>query len=194
MPRLPKHPSTRARRNKVAGARTLTAVHDVETPDLPDFEDVEWHPMTLSWWEDIWASPMAPEFDDSDVHGLYALAMLVNAFWYEPSTGLAGEIRLQRQCFGLTPIDRRRLQWEIDRGEEAEQSSRRRRNEQAVGVSEPPARSAVKKMHIDWLVAHRGESRSRLEALRKEDVVALVYPPDTGDADGGDDVRSLLSS
>jgi hypothetical protein len=125
MPPLPKDPSTRARRNKVAGARTLTVVHDVEIPALP--AEREWHPLTESWWDDIWSSPMAPEFDQSDVHGLFVLAMLVDAFWVEPSTALAGEIRLQRQCFGLTPIDRRRLQWEIDRGEQAEQSTSQRR-------------------------------------------------------------------
>jgi len=62
---------------------------------------------------------MAAEFVPSDVHGLVLLAVLVDEFWSSPSAGLAAEIRLQRQCFGLTPIDRRRLQWEIDRGEQA---------------------------------------------------------------------------
>jgi hypothetical protein len=131
MPPLPKHPSTRARRNKVAGARQLTPVHDIEVPELPEEADVAWHPLTRSWWADIWASPMAPEFDSSDVHGLFVLAMLVNAFWTEPAQALAAEIRLQRQCFGLTPIDRRRLQWEIDRGEQAEQATVTRRNQTA---------------------------------------------------------------
>lgn len=140
MPPLPKHPSARARRNKVAGARTLTVVHDVETPPLPALElDVDWHPMTEAWWDGIWSSPMAPEFDPSDLHGLYLLARLVDAFWYEPSTALAAEIRLQRQCFGLSPIDRRRLQWEIDRGEEAEEKTRGRRNASTTGAGKPKA-------------------------------------------------------
>jgi hypothetical protein len=185
MPKLPKHPSTRARRNKVAGARTLSAVHDVETPELPAFDDVEWHPMTLSWWEDIWASPMAPEYDDSDIHGLYALAMLVNAFWYEPSTGLASEIRLQRQCFGLSPIDRRRLQWEIEQGERAEQSTRQRRNEQALsgtGAVEMPPPSATKAKWVDWLVEHRNLSRSTLDAMSKKKIVAEYSQSASADA------------
>jgi hypothetical protein len=129
MPPLPKHPSTRARRNKVAGARTLQAVDHPEIPELPEDAGTVWHSLTRSWWNDIWSSPMAPEFDESDVHGLFVLAMLVNAFWIEPSQALAAEIRLQRQCFGLTPIDRRRLQWEIDRGEAAEQQTTQRRNQ-----------------------------------------------------------------
>jgi hypothetical protein len=125
MPPVPKHPSTRARRNKVAGARQLRAVEDLEVPSLPEGD---WHGLTEIWWHDIWASPMAPEFDQSDVHGLYLLATLVDQFWNDPSTSLAAEIRLQRQCFGLTPIDRRRLQWEIDRGDEAEKKTQQRRN------------------------------------------------------------------
>jgi hypothetical protein len=76
---------------------------------------------------------MAPEFERSDVHGLYLLAVLVDEFWLEPSQQLAAEIRLQRQCFGLTPIDRRRLQWEIDRGDEAlERTAQRRKPKPAA--------------------------------------------------------------
>jgi len=145
MPPLPKHPSTRARRNKVAGARTLQAVDNPEIPELPEDAGTVWHPLTRSWWEDIWSSPMAPEFDESDLHGLFVLAMLVNAFWIQPSQALAAEIRLQRQCFGLTPIDRRRLQWEIDRGEQAEQSTQTRRN----AAKPKPASSASSKKRQD---------------------------------------------
>lgn len=125
----PKHSSTRARRNKTAGAKTLTIVHNVAAPKLPAEADVAWHKLTVKWWAEIWASPMAPEWDSSDIHGLYILAMLVNAFWYEPSQALAAEIRLQRQQFGLTPLDRRRLQWEIDRGEAAALATQKRQNE-----------------------------------------------------------------
>lgn len=124
MPPNPKHPSVRARRNKTSTAATLSPVHDVEAPDLPERD---WHPQTLAWWADVWASPMAPEYDDSDKHGLFLLAVLVDRFWTSPHWTLAAEIRLQRQCFGLSPMDRRRLQWEIDRGEAAAERSERRR-------------------------------------------------------------------
>lgn len=119
-----------ARRNASVTKSTLTRDHDVVAPDLPD-RDSGWHHLTTEWWADIWASPMAPEFDSSDTHGLYVLADLVDAFWMEESprqrASLAGEIRLQRQCFGLTPIDRRRLQWEIERTEDAQDKGKRRR-------------------------------------------------------------------
>jgi hypothetical protein len=69
---------------------------------------------------------MASEYLEADVDGLVMLAELVDQFWAEPNSQLAAEIRLQRQCFGLTPIDRRRLQWEVARGEEAEARRSRR--------------------------------------------------------------------
>lgn len=134
MPPMPKSSGTRARRNKVSTHRQLEAVHDVEAPSLP--EGREWHAQTLAWWADVWASPMAPEFDDSDQHGLFLLAVLVDAFWESPSQVLAAEIRLQRQCYGLTPIDRRRLQWEIDRGDSAAAKTHKRR---AAAAPKPEA-------------------------------------------------------
>ncbi|MEV5629167.1 hypothetical protein [Micromonospora tulbaghiae] len=123
----PKHSSTRTRRNRTSTASTLTPTTKAKVPPLPDLEGQPWHPMTLAWWDDLWRSPMAPEYDPSDIHGLYLLATLVNGFWEHPSKELAAEIRLQRQCFGLTPIDRRRLQWEIERSDEAQDRGRRRR-------------------------------------------------------------------
>lgn len=122
----PKHESVRNRRNKTSTAATLRLVHSVEAPPLPVRAE-GWQAATETWWRDIWSSPMAPEFEKSDRHGLYLLAVLVDQFWREPSTALAAEIRLQRQCFGLTPIDRRRLQWEIERTDEAQDKGRKRR-------------------------------------------------------------------
>lgn len=62
---------------------------------------------------------MAVEYLAADVPGLVLLADLVDRFNWGDAT-LAAEIRLQRQCFGLTPLDRRRLQWEIERAEQAQ--------------------------------------------------------------------------
>lgn len=124
----PKHASVRARTNRTSTAATLRPVHDVKAPPLPTRL---WHEQTRSWWADVWASPMAPEYDESDRHGLFALAVLVDDFWTTEDLklrkDLAAEIRQQRQCFGLTPIDRRRLQWEIERVDEAQDRGQRRR-------------------------------------------------------------------
>ena len=130
-----------ARRNVSATAATLTRDHNIAAPALPERAETPWHPQTEQWWADIWASPMAPEFERSDVHGLFMLAALVDAYWYEESPRgraiLAAEIRLQRQCFGLTPIDRRRLQWTIEKTEEAQDRGKRRRAKTGK-PSEPP--------------------------------------------------------
>lgn len=76
--------------------------------------------MTRAWWRDTWHSPMAEEFLKADIHGLYILAELIDQFWLAPDDlKLAAEIRQHRTAFGLTPIDRRRLQWEVERVESA---------------------------------------------------------------------------
>jgi hypothetical protein len=128
MPPLPKSRATRQRRNKPTTAAKLNPEHSVKAPPLP--KGRTWHSQTKAWWKDIWASPMAPEFINSDIHGLFALAILVDDFWTVKDArqrkDLVAEIRLQRQCFGLTPIDRRRLQWEVGRVEEAQRKQQRR--------------------------------------------------------------------
>ena len=139
MPALPKDPSTRARRNVAATRAVLRRDLSVRMPALPDRV---WQPLTLAWWVDVWASPMAPEFEASDVHGLFMLALLVDDFWSAdaPSSrmSLAAEIRQQSQRFGLSPIDRRRLQWEVERVEDAQEKGARRRGR----VPAPSRRSA----------------------------------------------------
>lgn len=123
----PKDPNVRQRRNK---ASTATILEDSprrrrKAPELPqrnvtEEDDGTWDPRTVAFWQDVWASPMAAEYLDADVHGLYILAELVESFWRRPSFVLAAEIRQQRQCFGLSPIDRRRLQWTVQKIEEGQ--------------------------------------------------------------------------
>lgn len=123
-----------ARRNRSTTRATLVADPEIKTPDLPERV---WHAQTLAWWADVWASPMAPEYDESDVHGLIMLAVLVNEFWLRPTWTTAAEIRLQRQCFGLTPIDRRRLQWEIEKVDEAQARGAKRRTAAKPAQQQP---------------------------------------------------------
>ena len=68
---------------------------------------------------------MATEYTQADVYGLWILADLLQQYWDNPCPQIAAEIRLQRQCYGLTPIDRRRLQWEIDRVNETKPTTSR---------------------------------------------------------------------
>jgi hypothetical protein len=80
--------------------------------------------MTVAWWRDVWRSPMAKEFLEADKHALFRLAILIDRFWLEPSKELGAEIRLEQQAFGLTPIDRRRLQWSVDNDREISDNRR----------------------------------------------------------------------
>jgi hypothetical protein len=138
----PKPPSMRRRRNKVAGATTLEPQGPSgPPPPLPSrgcpscngtgrlsekkgcpscggTGAQPWHAMVEAWWTDVWASPMAHEYVESDKHGLYLLAELHDQFWRTGEREIAGEIRLQEQRFGLSPMDRRRLQWQVATTEE----------------------------------------------------------------------------
>ena len=106
------------------GCPLAGAAHDLENfaraeVEPHDFAPAEaaWHPMTLSWWETIWNSPMANEWVDADVPPLVALAALIEQFWIAPDARVAAEIRMQQREFGLSPLSRRQLQWEIKRAE-----------------------------------------------------------------------------
>lgn len=113
----PKPPELRQRRNKTSTAAVLDGAVRVRAPKLPERMS-GWHALTVAWWRDIWRSPMAAEYLKADYHGLYVLADLIDRYWIEPTVALAAEIRQQRQCFGLTPLDRRRLQWTVQRVED----------------------------------------------------------------------------
>jgi len=136
MPQQKKDPSVRARQNKASTAAVLTDGTTVVRPELPDREK-PWHPQTLEWWNDLWAAPMAAEYHSSDRHALFLLAVLMDDFWNDPSPKLATEIRLQRQAFGLTPYDRRRLEWTIETAEESKERGRRRQRSQQEQPAAP---------------------------------------------------------
>lgn len=122
----PKDPRLRQRRNKVSTQAVLKSdkPEEMPRPALPArvADQRPWHPRTVAWWAELWSSPMAPEFVRFDANGLVDLAELQDQYHYKPDANTLREIRLQRACFGLTPIDRRRLGWEVKReGEEPEQ-------------------------------------------------------------------------
>lgn len=116
--RYPKDPATRQRRNKAVTRAVLSAAPEGKTraPSLPREQD--WHRMTRLWWKELWRSPMAPKYLKVDVHALYRLAVLVDRFWQQPKLSIAAEIRQEEAMFGLTPLDRRRLEWIIEEADE----------------------------------------------------------------------------
>jgi len=68
--------------------------------------------------------------------------MLQNDFWTAATAKerkeASAEIRLQEQRFGLSPIDRRRLQWEIEKTQEAVEKGEKRRTTAKANVSDKP--------------------------------------------------------
>lgn len=142
MPNHLKDPSVRARRNKATTRSTLSADHDIEAPPLPD--DMGWHQLTVKWWNDLWLSPMAPEYAEMDIHGLYRVAMLMNDFWTAETPKQRAEIQVRLEKadsdFGTNPLARRRLEWQIETTEDSKaKGNRRRESEKPVEVKPPSA-------------------------------------------------------
>src|SRR3954469_22718859 len=84
----PPKPYGSAARHRWAKPKATAAVlhtpepGEVELPPLPAWRPGtgEWHRLRTACWRDVWASPMAPEYDNSDRHGLFALAVIVIDF------------------------------------------------------------------------------------------------------------------
>jgi hypothetical protein len=114
---MPKAAGQRQRRNKSVTSASLEAAPAAKAT----LEGDHWHPNTLRWWDIIWSSPMAAEWVDADLPSLFRLARLDDRFWKTDDDAaavrLASEIRQQQMQFGLTPMSRRQLQWEVKRVE-----------------------------------------------------------------------------
>lgn len=141
-----KHTSVRARTNKASTRATLVENEEGETVEIPGLPEMkaangmpeEWHPLTVAWWHDIWPSPMASEWHSSDITGLYALAMLYDSFFKSPSEKKHAELRNARTPYGLTPLDRRRLEWSIETTKKAQSDAQRRTQpQQSASTPEP---------------------------------------------------------
>lgn len=75
---------------------------------------------------------MAAAWIESDVDVLRRLAELVDDAKRGPKTAmLLGEIRALEREFGLTPLARRRLEWEIEHGHDAELEAEAKKSEPA---------------------------------------------------------------
>mgnify|MGYP001575593487 CR=1 FL=1 len=144
----PKPPELRQRQNKASTRATLIDDGEQrEIPSLPprprqaDGKRREWRKLTREWWRDIWLSPMGSEYGRSDYHALLILADLIDRYWAAPSAALAGEIRLQGQLFGLTPLDRRRLEWSIKKVQPKDQQQQQPSAPRAEAAADDPRRA-----------------------------------------------------
>ncbi|WP_300680739.1 hypothetical protein [Nocardioides sp.] len=136
---------------KAAIIESLVAANN-SIPDLPshpprwdaDGYEVEtsWHLQTEAWWAAVWTSPMAMQWDASDVHNVFVVALLYDDIWTAPTAkarkDAMAEYRLQRADLGLSPYARRRLEWTIETAEEAKERGQKRRGNGSP--SKPPAK------------------------------------------------------
>ena len=114
---------------------------DLQVPELPE-RVAGWHEQTRRWWEDAWSSPMSQEWHSTtDVHNMYVAAMHYDDMWNAESavdrqkaTGLF--LKLE-SVLGLTPYDRRRLEWQIETAEDAKARGRQRRSGMPANGSKP---------------------------------------------------------
>lgn len=135
----PKAANIRQRRNKKAGATQLPATdtNRGKVPPLQNPDKRKFHRLTRAWWKRVWESPMANEYLETDIDGLARLAILIdNYYQFQRKEDLA-EIRLQEARFGLSPVDRSRLQWEVLKGEEAERKRKPPEMKHKKAVKDP---------------------------------------------------------
>ncbi len=114
----PKPPGQRRRRNKGPKAQSLPPPSSArKAPVLPGSSKLL--PATRQWWRTVWGSPMAGVYLDADVPTLVRLAGLVDRVGRgDQAYRLPSEIRALEDRFGLSPLARRRLQWEVEQATE----------------------------------------------------------------------------
>lgn len=109
----PKPASQRRRRNAAPAVVRLPADQPLQAPPLPVAKASK---AMREWWRMAWASPMAHAWLEADVPGLARLASLLEltrGTEQAPLTVLS-EVRALEDRYGLSPMARRRLQWEIE--------------------------------------------------------------------------------
>jgi hypothetical protein len=154
---IPKPSALRQRKNKVVTAAVLPSLEASKgnaVPPLPQRESPAeiWHPKVVEWWRSFWTSPMAAEVQESDkLGGLTLAAESLHRAWTarEDSLFLRYLEAFHKLLteFGGSPIARRRLQWEIEKAESAEErTTARRQKRKLVEVSKQDPRDILKKV------------------------------------------------
>lgn len=142
----PKPRATRQRANRTSTRANLpredaTWMRDRragKVPPLPNRGPRRgWHPRSRAYWNEIWRGPMREEYLKAHYYGLLELFELIDmrnkgGLLAADRLKLDQEIRMQQRDYGLTPMDMRRLQWEVDKGEEAQEKMAERKQRQAA--------------------------------------------------------------
>lgn len=123
----------------------------VNVPELPPAEQWTstgvWSKPVIAWWQDIHRSPMASEFTESDLHGLYVAANYLNEA-LNPRNNAAERLKLGQaweraiKAYGLTPNARENLRWTISQAEQAEYRTRDLRAKKQTEPTKPAPNQA----------------------------------------------------
>jgi hypothetical protein len=82
---------------------------------VPELEG-DYLPTTLKWWTAIWSGPVAKHWLVADVASLELLAWMRDQVARGDARAmLFREIRALEDRFGLSPVSRRRLGWDVAR-------------------------------------------------------------------------------
>jgi hypothetical protein len=87
---------------------------------------------------------MASQYVEADVAGLFRIVVLTQSFLATPTPAISAELRQLSFNYGLSPMDRRRLQWTIVKTEEAVTGAERRRGRAASAVIDQDPRDVLK--------------------------------------------------
>ena len=110
--RTPKPRGTQRKKGSAQGAELPAEGRRGPVPELPRAD--EFLASTRDWWEGTWRSPMATVYQEADVPTLVRLARFIDLEARGQADGIVRtEIRQLEDRFGLSPLARRRLQWEI---------------------------------------------------------------------------------
>lgn len=95
-----------------------------------------WHPKIKLWWAEVWGSPVCTNLDRSDYLDVWILAdmkhLQLTATSNAEKVRMGTEARQMANTLGLNPKARQTQKVEIDRGEQAEGRTRKRRNKAVV--------------------------------------------------------------
>jgi len=147
----PRKPGGRADKKDPRKTVILENREDAEIPEMPkasdwlplppylegeevEEEEVDWCDPVKSWWHDIWASPMASEFVQSDIHTLHVACVYLHEGlnpYYKLSDRLKSLTSFESTIknFGLTPVSRENLRWAVSQGEQAQNRTNQLRSQ-----------------------------------------------------------------
>lgn len=113
---------------------------------------IEWHPVVMDWWEDIWDSPMAGEFIKSDFTNLYLAAKYlhhaVDGYTKDTAARAYGD-KFERICksYGLDPLARASLRWSISQGEMGQQRTNQLRERGTIVEEKKREEKTIKDLY-----------------------------------------------